>query len=137
LRLCGAPHKRKNWLFIGSVAAGNRAATLLTLISSAVRHDLDGGAYLKDVLDQLLAGSTDYASMRADVWKQSHPEHVRLYRQDERQEASDHRVLKRANRRIKDLDKKAESQATDSGSPTKAPSPTGDPAIPPTQSRPE
>lgn len=91
---------RKNWLFTGSVEAGNRAATLLTLISSAVRHDLDVGAYLKEVLDQLLAGSTDYESMRADLWKQSHPEHVRVYRQEERQEASDRRIKRRALRRI-------------------------------------
>lgn len=91
---------RKNWLFKGSVEAGNRAATLLTLISSAVRHDLDVGAYLKDTLDQLLAGSTDHASMRADVWKQSHPEHVRFYRQEERREASDRRTKRRALRRL-------------------------------------
>lgn len=115
---------RKNWLFVGSVAAGNRAATMLTLISSAVRHDLDVGAYLKDVLDQLLAGSTDYASMRADHWKQSHPEHIRVYRQDERQEASDRRVLRRANRRIEQLNKTAEAKATqaktaESDNPTK------------------
>ena len=91
---------RKNWLFKGSVEAGNRAATLLTLISSAVRHDLDVGAYLKDTLDQLLAGSTDYASLRADVWKQSHPEHVRVYRREERQDASDRRTKRRALRRL-------------------------------------
>lgn len=91
---------RKNWLFKGSVEAGNRAATLLTLISSAVRHDLDAGAYLKDTLDQLLAGSTDYTSLRADVWKQSHPEHVRAYRREERQEASDRRTKRRALRRL-------------------------------------
>ena len=91
---------RKNWLFKGSVEAGNRAATLLTLVSSAVRHDLDVGAYLKDTLDQLLAGSTDYASLRADVWKQSHPEHVRVYRREERQDASDRRTKRRALRRL-------------------------------------
>ena len=33
---------------------------VMTLVSSAKRHDLDIGLYLKDVLDQLLAGSTDY-----------------------------------------------------------------------------
>lgn len=91
---------RKNWLFKGSVEAGNRAATLLTLISSAVRHDLDVGVYLKDTLDQLLAGSTDHASLRADVWKQSHPEHVRIYRREERQDASDRRTKRRALRRL-------------------------------------
>ena len=44
---------RKNWLFIGSVAAGERAADFLTLVSSAIRNDLDVWAYSKDVLDQL------------------------------------------------------------------------------------
>lgn len=90
---------RKNWLFVGSVEAGNRAAVLLTLISTAVRNDLDVWAYLKDVLDQLLAGSTDYHALCADVWKQSHPEHVRVYRAEERQAASDTRRLRRAKRR--------------------------------------
>lgn len=126
---------RRNWLFLGSVAAGNRAATLLTLISSAVRHDLDVGAYLKDVLDQLLAGSTNYESMRADVWKQSHPEHIRTYRQEERQEASDRRVLKRAARRIDQLSKTAAAKAnakkaTETEVPEAAPKSADDDASP-------
>lgn len=91
---------RKNWLFIGSVEAGNRSATLLTIISTAVRNDLDVYAYLKDVLDQLLAGSTDYHSLRADIWKQSHPECIRTYRQEERRDAADRRRLRRAGRRL-------------------------------------
>ncbi len=32
---------RKNWLFLGSVLAGERAANFLTLVSSALRNDLD------------------------------------------------------------------------------------------------
>jgi len=91
---------RKNWLFLGSIEAGNRAATLLTIISTAVRNDLDVWAYVKDVLDQLLAGSTDYHSLRADVWKQSHPEFVRTYRADERRDAADRRHYRRAQRRL-------------------------------------
>ena len=91
---------RKNWLFLGSLEAGNRAATLLTIISTAVRNDLDVWAYLKDVLDQLLEGSTDYHSLRADVWKQSHPESVRSYRADERRDAADRRHNRRAERRL-------------------------------------
>jgi len=56
---------RKNWLFSGSVAGGERSAGLaplscLTLVSSALRNDLDVWQYVKDVLDQLLAGVTDY-----------------------------------------------------------------------------
>jgi transposase len=91
---------RKNWLFLGSVEAGNRAATLLTIISTAVRNDLDVWAYVKDVLDHLLAGSTDYHSLRADVWKQSHPDLVRSYRADERRDAADRRHYRRAQRRL-------------------------------------
>jgi hypothetical protein len=75
---------RKNWMFIGSVAAGYRAADLMSLVSSAARNDLDVFLYVKDVLDLLLAGEADYALLRPDVWKQSHPEAIRIYRQEER-----------------------------------------------------
>jgi hypothetical protein len=90
---------RKNWLFVGSVAAGGRAADFLTLVSSAVRNDLDVWAYVKDVLDQLLAGSTDYHSLRPDVWKESHPEAVRTYRTEERRDRADRKQFRRAQRR--------------------------------------
>ena len=83
---------RKNWLFVGSVDAGRRAASMLTLVTSAVRNDLHVWAYLKDILDQLLAGSTDYEALRPDIWKQSHPEAVRTYRQEERRYASSARA---------------------------------------------
>ncbi len=91
---------RKNWLFVGSVEAGVRAATLLTIVSTAVRNDLDVWAYINDVLGQLLSGSTDYASLRADVWKQSHPESIRNYRSHERRDAADRRRFRRARRRL-------------------------------------
>jgi hypothetical protein len=91
---------RKNWLFIGSVAAGERAADLLTLVSSAVRNDLDVFAYVKDVLDQLLAGSTDYDSLRPDRWAASHPESLRSYRVKERRDRADAKRLRRARRRL-------------------------------------
>lgn len=71
-------------MFIGSVDAGYRAADLMTLVSSAVRNDLDVFAYFKDVLDRLLAGDTDYNALRPDVWKQSHPEAIRTYRVEKR-----------------------------------------------------
>lgn len=90
---------RKNWLFAGSVAAGERAADFFTLVTSAVRNDLDVWAYLKDVLDVLLAGSTDYDSLRPDVWKESHPEAVREYRAVERRDRADRKQRRRANRR--------------------------------------
>jgi transposase len=93
---------RKNWLFVGSVAAGCRAATLMTIVSTAHRNDLDVWAYVKDVLDQLLAGSTDYRSLQADVWRQSHPECIRTYRAEERNDRADAKRIRRARRRLTD-----------------------------------
>ena len=90
---------RKNWLFIGSVPAGQRAADFLTLVSSALRNDLDVWAYLKDVLDRLLAGETDYAALRPDAWRQMHPEAIREYRVTERRDRADRKQYRRATRR--------------------------------------
>jgi transposase len=91
---------RKNWLHVGSVAAGLRSANLMTIISTAARNDLDVWSYLKDVLDQILDGCTDWESLRADVWKSRHPDAVRAYRVDERRDAIDRRRLRHARRRL-------------------------------------
>jgi hypothetical protein len=90
---------RKNWLFVGSVAAGERMADLFTLVSSALRNDLDVWAYLKDVLDRLLATSTDYAALRPDHWAALHPEHIRTYRAEERRDRAAAQHHRRARRR--------------------------------------
>ncbi len=90
---------RKNWLFIGSVAAGARAADFLTLVSSALRNDLDVWAYIKDVLDRLLAGETRYAALRPDVWRLAHPEAIRQYRVTERRDRANRKQYRRAARR--------------------------------------
>jgi len=90
---------RKNWQVIGSVEAGYRAADLMTLVSSAARNDLDVSIYLKAILDRLLTGDTDFHSMRPDIWKQSHPEAVRIYRQEERRNRAGAKLVRRARRR--------------------------------------
>jgi transposase len=90
---------RKNWLFVGSVAAGYRAADLMTLVSSAVRNELDVWSYVKGVLDALLAGCVDYHSLRPDIWAEVHPAHKRDYRVEERQERADRKERRRELRR--------------------------------------
>jgi Mg2+-importing ATPase len=45
-------------------------------------------------------GETDYDALRPDTWKQSHPEAIRLYRQEERRARADAKAVKRARRRI-------------------------------------
>jgi hypothetical protein len=44
---------RKNWLFVGSRLAGERAAVLMSLIESAKLNGHDPWAYLKDVFERL------------------------------------------------------------------------------------
>lgn len=44
---------RKNWLFAGTLAAGQRAAAIMSLIQSAKLNGLDPYGYLKDVLERL------------------------------------------------------------------------------------
>ncbi len=91
---------RKAWLFVGNVEAGEQSAMMMSLVSSAKRHDLDVWAYLKDVLDQLLAGETDYEKLLPDQWKLSHPEAVRVYRVQERRDKADRKQLDAARRRL-------------------------------------
>jgi hypothetical protein len=44
---------RSNWLFAGSLRAGQRAATIMSLIQSAKLNGHDPYCYLKDVLERL------------------------------------------------------------------------------------
>jgi transposase len=100
---------RKNWLFLGSRDAGRRTATILSVIGSAYRHDLDVWAYVRDVLEQLAGGSTELESLLPDVWKAAHPEHVRTFREQEKEARAATRRFQRARRRLK---KRAPAQAT-------------------------
>jgi transposase len=91
---------RKNWLFVGSVEAGYRAAILLTIVSTAHRHHLDVWLYVKDVLDRLLAGDRNFEALRADRWAQAHPEAIREHRVQEVRYRADAKTSRRARRRL-------------------------------------
>ena len=80
--------------------AGRRAAILFTIVSTAHRHHLDVWAYVKEVLDRLLAGEKDYASLRADVWAAAHPEALRPHRIAEARYKADAKTLRRARERL-------------------------------------
>ncbi len=91
---------RRNWLFVGSQDGGDRLATILTVIASAHRHDLDVWAYLRDVLERLARGEDDLTQLLPDVWKAAHPDKVRVFRAEERQHRAADRRYRRAKRRI-------------------------------------
>ncbi|MGB7346607.1 MAG: IS66 family transposase [Pirellulaceae bacterium] len=98
---------RKNWLFAGSLAGGERNAGFLTLVSSAHRNDLDVWAYVDDVLKRLLAGETNYEPMLPWNWAKDHPESIRTYRQDER---SDREIRKRDKRQRRRANQKRQAK---------------------------
>jgi hypothetical protein len=89
---------RKNWLFVGNVKAGERSARLMSIVSSAKRHQLDVRLYIKDILDRLLAGETDYSKLVPDAWKRDNPQAVRVYREEESRYKSDRKQIDRARR---------------------------------------
>ena len=89
---------RKNWLFIGSSAAGRRAALLMSLIASCKDNRVEPWAYLRDVFTQLPAGA-DLATLLPDAWLERHPQHrwaIADRREDERAGKGD--LLRRAVR---------------------------------------
>ena len=68
---------RKNWLFVGSPLAGERAAILFTLIASCKENLVEPWAYLRDVFTRLPQGLSDeqLLELLPDRWLQAHPEH--------------------------------------------------------------
>jgi transposase len=61
---------RNNWLFAGSLRAGQRAAAIMSLIGSAKMNELDPYAYLSDVLMRLPTHSASrIAELLPHRWK--------------------------------------------------------------------
>ena len=90
---------RRNWTFLGSAAAGPRAAVLFTILAGAKRHRLEPWAYLHDVVLRLCAGETDLESLLPDRWAASHPEHVLQHRLDESRRKASRQQATRQTRR--------------------------------------
>jgi transposase len=90
---------RKNWEFLGSEAAGRRAAVLFTILAGAKRHSLEPWAYVRDVLLRLSAGEMDLEALLPDRWAASHREHVLKHRLEESRRKATRRKEKREQRR--------------------------------------
>ena len=93
--------KGKDWLFIGSLRAGIRNASLMSLVASALRQDLDVAMYLESVITHMLRGTAKTEELLPDRWKAAHPEAVREYREQERRDKADTAVLQAARRRVR------------------------------------
>lgn len=90
---------RKNWEFLGSEAAGPRAAVLFTILAGAKRQRLEPWAYLRDVLLHLSVGETDLEALLPDRWAASHPEHVLAHRLAESRRKAARQQAERKRRR--------------------------------------
>ena len=63
---------RRNWLFVGSQQAGERAGVVLSLIESAKLNGHDPWAYLKDVFERLpTLKNRDLAKFLPHNWRAS------------------------------------------------------------------
>jgi hypothetical protein len=101
---------RKNWLFLGHSDAALGRLQLMSIVSSAVRHNLVVYDYLLDVLTKLAGARQNHPEllepdseflrdMLPDRWTVSHPNSVQLARNDERQQVADRKRLRRATKR--------------------------------------
>jgi transposase len=65
---------RKNWLFAGSLSAGQRGAAIMSLIQSARMNGHDPYAYLRDVMARLpTTKQTDIACLLPHRWQPAAP----------------------------------------------------------------
>lgn len=72
---------RKNWLFVGSVSGGRRAAILMGMVQTCKRNGVEPWAYLKNLFEILpglgkVPKSSDLDRLLADRWLIEHPGHV-------------------------------------------------------------
>jgi len=92
---------RKNWLFLGSEAAGTRAAVLYTILAGAKRHRIEPWGYVHDLLLRLHADDSRLEEMLPDRWAAAHPEGILNHRLDESRTKAVRTRARRAHRRAR------------------------------------
>lgn len=92
---------RKNYLFLGSEAAGPRAAVLYTIMAGAKRHRIEPWAYVRDLLLRLHADDQCLEEMLPDRWAAAHPEAILNHRLEESRTKAIRSRARRAHRRAR------------------------------------
>jgi hypothetical protein len=90
---------RKNWLFLGSEAAGPRAAVLYTILAGAKRHRIEPWTYVRELLLRSHADDLRLEEMLPDRWAAAHPEAILTHRLEESRDRADRTRRRRAHRR--------------------------------------
>jgi hypothetical protein len=92
---------RKNWLFLGSEAAGPRAAVLYTILAGAKRHRIEPWAYVRDLLLRIHADDQCLEELLPNRWAAAHPEAVLNHRLEESRARAIRTRARRAHRRAR------------------------------------
>lgn len=103
---------RRNWLFLGHPQAAIGRLQLLSVVSSAHRHNLIVEDYLTDVLTKLAdakqhhpsdleIGSAYLLDLLPDRWAAAHPQSIRHERVAEKKNLAEAKRVRRAQRRQK------------------------------------
>jgi hypothetical protein len=92
---------RKNWLFIRSLRAGIRNASLMSVVASALRKELDVSMYLECIIIHRLRGTAKLEELLPDRWRANHPDAVREYREQELRDKADVARVQAAKRRAR------------------------------------
>jgi transposase len=92
---------RKNWLFLGSEAAGPRAAVLYTILAGAKRHRIEPWCYVRELLLRLNADDPRVEEMLPDRWAAAHPEAILTHRLEESRARAARTRRRRAHRRAR------------------------------------
>ena len=92
---------RKNWLFLGSEAAGPRAAVLYTILAGAKRHRIEPWCYVRELLLRLHTEDVRLEEMLPDRWAAAHPEAILNHRLEESRAKAIRTRARRAHRRAR------------------------------------
>ncbi len=92
---------RKNWLFLGSEAAGPRAAVLYTILAGAKRHHIEPWCYVRELLLRLHADDVHLDEMLPDRWAAAHPDAILTHRLEESRAKAVRTRARRACRRAR------------------------------------
>jgi hypothetical protein len=92
---------RTNWLSIGLLRTGNRNASLMSLVASALRMELDVSMYLESIITHRLRGTAKLEELLHERWRANHPEAVREYREQERRDKAVVASVQAAKRRAR------------------------------------
>ncbi len=100
---------RRNWLFFGHPQAAASRLRLMSIVSSAHRHNLIVEDYLTDILQHLADGAQNdpaklqgefLADLLPDRWASKHPTSIRKQRVAEKVDRQDAKRARRARQRI-------------------------------------